>query len=170
MSLSLIAALTWPGRIIGKDNTIPWRLREDQQRFKALTLGHPVLMGRHTWESLPFKLPGRSNIVLSQTTSLRRSPQGESPDALATSLADGLAMAAGLPGGDKIFCIGGAKLYTAALPHAHALHLTLLHHAFAGDTCFPKIDLRAWRETSRERLHHAGDPSYDYEFLDLQRT
>ena len=68
MSLTLIAALTWPGRVIGKDNALPWKLSADLKRFKALTTGHPVIMGRHTWESLPFKLTGRTNLVLSRRT------------------------------------------------------------------------------------------------------
>lgn len=169
MSLSLIAALSWPGRVIGKDKGIPWKLSEDLKRFKALTLGHPVLMGRKTWESLPFKLPGRSNGVLSRGTGDLVTARGEAPDFQAQSLPEALARAALLPGGEEVFVIGGAQLYAATLALADRLLLTQIHHPFEGDTLFPAFDPAAWDLTLCEPHQHAGEPSFKYDFLELRR-
>lgn len=169
MSLTLIAALTWPGRVIGKDNAIPWRLKDDLRRFKALTLGHPVVMGRRTWESLPFKLEGRTNIVLSGHAHGLINPKGASPDAHCTTLAEALAAAAAAPGGDSAYVIGGSRVYAEALPLATHLALTLVHHPFDGDALFPPFDPGAWREVLRERGSAAAPVPFEFEFLDLQR-
>jgi dihydrofolate reductase len=133
-------------------------------------MGHPVVMGRKTWQSLPFKLPGRTNLVVSRQHSVPANAKGESPDLLASSLEDALAQAALAPGGEAIFVIGGAQLYALALPRADRLALTQIQHPFEGDTLFPDLDLAQWTVTLHEAHHHEGDPSFDYLFLDLQRN
>ncbi len=168
MTLTLIAALTWPERVIGAQGKLPFKLSADLKRFKALTLGHPVLMGRKTWDSLPFPLPGRSNVVISRSLPAGPllHPSGELI-MVAPNLDAGLDMAEACPGGQEIFVIGGGEIYALALPRATRLRLTLVHHAFAGDAHFPAIELGAWRETGRER--QTSDAGWDYEFIDLTK-
>jgi dihydrofolate reductase len=169
VSLILIAALTWPGRVLGKDNAIPWKIGEDQKRFKALTTGHPVVMGRHTWESLPFKLPGRTNLVLSGQAHGLVNAKGSAPDGQCQTLDQALELAAKAHGGETVFIIGGAKVYAEALARADHLCLTLVHRDFERDAHFPALDFSQWTETFRERHSQEGSPAFDYEYLDLQR-
>lgn len=166
MTLTLIAALSWPGRVIGAQGKLPWKLSADLKRFKALTLGHPVVMGRKTWDSLPFPLPGRSNVVVSR--SLAPGPllhQSGELIMVAPGLEAALDMAEACPGGEEAFVIGGGELYAQALPLADKLKLTLVHHDFQGDAHFPDIDFGTWRETARERA--TSEAGWDYEFVDL---
>jgi dihydrofolate reductase len=154
----LIAAAAENG-VIGKDGTIPWRLPEDMRRFKALTTGHPVVMGRKTWDSLPKKpLPGRSNIVLTR----RRGWRAEGA-AAACSMEAALALA----GEPPVFVIGGAEVYRAALPLAARIELTQIHRAFDGDAHFPPLDSTQWRIAAREdRVTAEG---LCYAFVSLER-
>jgi dihydrofolate reductase len=170
VSLVLIAALTWPDRVIGKDNAIPWKLGPDLKRFKELTLGHPVVMGRKTWESLPFKLPGRTNVLLTRNIMNTFTRKDAAPDRSADSLDKALALAAQAPGGETVFVIGGAAVYAEALPKADRLALTLVQHPFDGDVWFPSFDPKDWTETFREGHRSEGRPSFAYEFLDLERS
>lgn len=139
--VALIAAMA-RDRVIGRDNTLPWRLPEDLRHFKATTLGHPVIMGRKTWESLPSgALPGRRNLVVS------RNPDYAATGAeVAGSLTAALALAAPAP---EVFVIGGAELYALALPLAERLHLTEIDLTVAGDAWFPEFDPTHWQETAR---------------------
>ena len=185
MALTIIAALSWPGRVIGQGGKLPWSIPEDLQRFKALTSGHPVLMGRKTWDSLPFKLPGRSNLVLSRSSAAHSTgpstgagqasgqvlpkAKGGAPDAVFADLDVALAAAAKLPGGAQVFVIGGAELYALALPKAQRLALTLLRHPFTGDTYFPRLDFSLWQERGREQRRADGPPAFDFDFVEYQR-
>ncbi len=144
--LVLLAAVAANG-VIGRDGALPWHLPDDLKRFKALTLGKPVLMGRRTAESIGRPLPGRRNLVL---TSQAASPvAGMEPVA---SLGEALARCAQAP---EVCVIGGAGLYRAALPFADALELTLVHATVEGDVHFPDVDGAAWREAAREE--HPAD-------------
>ncbi|HTB35193.1 MAG TPA: dihydrofolate reductase [bacterium] len=169
MALTIIAALGWPGRVIGADNKLPWSLPEDLQRFKALTMGHPVLMGRKTWDSLPFKLPGRSNLVLSRSTTVESKPKGGAPDGVFADLDAALAAAAKLPGAEQVFVIGGAQLFALALPRAQRLALTLVRHPFTGDVFFPPLNFGLWQERGREQRRADGPPAFDFDFVEYQR-
>ncbi len=158
--LTLIAAVARNG-VIGIDNRLPWRLPADLKHFKALTLGHTVIMGRKTWESLPdnFRpLPGRQNIVVTRDGSYRAKDA-----AVATSLPAAIAAAES----DEAFVIGGAELYAAALPLADRLQLTEIDATFEGDTFFPEIDRRQWQEAARET--HRDEPGPGYAFVTYQR-
>ena len=157
--LTLIAAVARNG-VIGIDNRLPWRLPEDLKHFKKLTIGHTVIMGRKTWESLPASfrpLPGRRNIVVTRDASYR---------AAGATVATSLPMAIAATGGDG-FVIGGAELYTAALALADGLELTEIDAEFAGDTHFPVIDRQLWRETARES--HNGEAEFNYAFVSYRR-
>ena len=143
----LIAAVAQNG-IIGAGGVLPWHLPEDLKHFRNVTLGHPVIMGRRTWESLGKPLPGRENIVIS------RRPGFEAPGAsVAASPAAAVALCAGEP---VAFVIGGAEIYAAALPLADGLVLTELDRDYEGDTRFPAWHPSEWRETQRE-AHTAAD-------------
>lgn len=178
MKLTLIAALTWPGRVVGRDGGLPWRLPEDLKRFKALTTGHAVLMGRRTWDSLPEKyrpLPGRYNLVLSRQTPLE--PRGADK---VRSLEEAVEKARNwfdrredqgeaVPAEPQLFVMGGAQVYGLAYPKAQRLCLTLIHHPFEGDARFPEFDPSAWKAERVGFRREAGPPAFDYEFVDLSR-
>ena len=143
----LIAAVAKNG-VIGARGKLPWHLPEDLRHFKKLTLGHPVIMGRRTWESLGRPLPGRDNIVVTRTTGY------EAPGAsVAASLAAAIALCSGEP---AAFVIGGAEIYAAALALADGLVLTEIQQDFEGDTHFPQWDRSAWRVSQKE-THTAAD-------------
>ncbi len=143
----LVAAVASNG-IIGAAGQLPWRLPEDLQHFKHLTMGHPVIMGRRTWESLGRPLPGRENIVVSTRRGY------EAPGAaVASSLDAALALCIGEP---VAFVIGGTRLFEAALPLASGLVMTEIKRDYAGDAWFPQYDRSRWRESQRE-AHTAMD-------------
>lgn len=137
------------GRIIGKDGALPWHLPEDLAHFKALTSGHLVIMGRKTWESLPAKfrpLPGRTNIVVSRNPAVLGLPEGTFG---ASSIEDAVKLAETTARPEqKIWFIGGAELYKAALPLCDELHLTLVDGHHEGDARFPTFEERFEESTS----------------------
>jgi dihydrofolate reductase len=156
----LVAAVAANG-VIGAGGKIPWHLPEDLRHFKALTLGHAVVMGRRTWESLGKALPGRENIVVTRT------PAYQAPGAaVAASLEAALALCAG----EKlVFVIGGAELYRAALALADGLVLTEIGQDYPGDTRFPEFDRREWREVRRVPGAGAGGPRFDFVLYERAR-
>ncbi len=159
-NLSIIAALS-ENRVIGRDNQLPWRLPADLAHFKRLTIGKPILMGRRTWESLPGLLPHRTHIVVT------RDPDYVAQGALVVhSLEQAIAVAGDV---DELMVVGGAQLYTQAVPIASRMYLTLVHERVAGDTYFPEYPACEWREIAREP--HAADERnpHAYSFVTLQR-
>lgn len=169
--LSLVVARARNG-VIGKDGGLPWRLRSDLQRFKAITIGKPCLMGRQTWESLPLKpLPGRLNIVLTRDQSYEA--DGMARGALVcASLDEAIEIAreqAAEDGMDEICLIGGAQLYADALPRAKRLYITEVEAEPEGDTLFPAFDEAAWIETSSERHEPGEKDDYAFTFRILDR-
>jgi dihydrofolate reductase len=161
MLITIIAAMD-RNRLIGDGDRLPWRLPADLRRFKALTMGKPLVMGRRTHESIGKVLPGRRNVVLS------RNPDYRAPgcDVIA-SLDDALAVCEGV---EELMIIGGAELYAEALPRAHRMHLTLLHASFSGDAWFPDYDGREWREISRDDHEADVDSPCAFSFVDLERA
>ena len=150
----LVAAVAKNG-VIGAGGKLPWHLPEDLKHFKNLTLGHPVIMGRRTWESLGKPLPGRENIVVTRRAGY------EAPGAsVAASLAAAIALCAGE---SAAFVIGGAEIYAAALPLADGLVLTEIDHDYAGDTRFPDWDRKAWRATQKEP--HTSSEGVRFDFV-----
>jgi dihydrofolate reductase len=152
MSVTLILARA-ENTVIGKDGAIPWHISDDLKRFKALTLGKTVVMGRKTWDSLPRKpLPGRRNIVVTRDTGWR----GAETMSLDAALAQ-----------PDIFVIGGGEIYRAALARADRIELTEVHQAFEGNAKFD-FDRTVWRETAR--ADHATPEGLRYSFVTLIRA
>jgi dihydrofolate reductase len=157
--ITLIVAAAENG-VIGKDGTIPWRIADDLKRFKAMTMGCPIVMGRKTWDSLPKKpLPGRTNIVVT-----RQADWTAEGAVTAHSLEDAIAKAGDA---DEIFVIGGAEIYAAAMPLANCIELTEVHADFDGDAVLPPLE-GEWDETGREG-HQTEDGLY-YSFVTLERV
>ncbi|MCA0214197.1 MAG: dihydrofolate reductase [Proteobacteria bacterium] len=161
MRLNLIWAQARNG-IIGRDNTIPWRLPEDMAHFKQTTLGCPVIMGRKTWDSLPPKfrpLPGRLNIVVT------RQADWQAPGTLrAGSLAEAVALC---PQGEPAWVIGGAQIYAQALPLATRAVVTRIDADFEGDAFAPTLG-DGWRETAREA--HVSATGLPFAFVTYERA
>ncbi|HZX32151.1 MAG TPA: dihydrofolate reductase [Rhodocyclaceae bacterium] len=159
--LTLVVAIA-KNCVIGRDNQLPWHLPEDLAHFKAVTLGHPVLMGRKTWESLPPRfrpLPGRRNIVITRQAGY------EAPGAeVASSVQAALALAGEH---DVVCCIGGAEIFAATLPLADTLEVTEVDLEPEGDTWFPAISPSEWREAARET--HVAQSGIGYAFVTYQR-
>lgn len=138
--LSLIVAVAQNG-VIGDRNALLWHISEDLKHFKALTSGHPVVMGRKTYESLGRPLPNRTNVVISRQ-------ELEIPGCrVVHSLDEALAL---FPGDEEVFIIGGAQIYAEALPRADRFYLTRVFHDYEGDTRFPEWDEAQWRLVSSE--------------------
>lgn len=158
--VTLIVARARNG-VIGKDNAMPWKIPGEQAYFKRVTMGHPIIMGRKTWESIGRPLPGRRSIVVT------RDPGFVAAGAeTASSLDAALARCAGA---EEIFVIGGAQLYSAAMPCADRLLITELDADFEGDTFMPAPDAAHWRETQREPHPPAGDRTYSFAFVSYER-
>jgi dihydrofolate reductase len=145
VTVCLVAAIARDG-VIGRDGDIPWRLPEDMVRFRELTMGYPVVMGRRTWESLPDQfrpLPGRGNVVVT------RDPEWSAQGAdRAGSIEDALAL---LESETRVFVIGGGEIYRAALPFADELLLTEIDAEVEGDTTFPSWDTGDFEEAERRQ-------------------
>ena len=157
-ALALIVAVARNG-VIGAANALPWRLPDDLKRFRALTTGHAVIMGRKTWESLPRPLPERQNIVVTRQSGYA-APGAET----AVSLDDAMARVR-MPA--PAFCIGGGELYAAALRQADVVYITQIERDFDGDTRFPAFDRSRWRETARETRRAAE--GFEYAFVTYVR-
>ena len=158
--VSLIVAMAENG-CIGRDNGLPWRLPEDMKRFKALTLGKPILMGRKTFESIGRPLPGRRNLVLT------RNRHWHAPGVLAVhSLGQALGCARDA---EEFIGIGGAEVYRLLMPFARRIYLTLVHADIAGDTFFPAIDPTQWADLECQRLAPNERNPYPLTFMTLER-
>lgn len=163
IQIVLIYAVAENG-VIGRDNRIPWRLKSDMQRFKAMTTGRPIVMGRKTFESFPKRpLPNRTNIILTRngsyqadgavvTTSLDAARAVATGDALRRSVAE-------------IAVIGGADIYALFMPTADRLEVTEVHEMTVGDTTLPPVDVAVWQETARVRHAAAGEDSVDFSYV-----
>ena len=187
--LVLISAVASNG-VIGTQNTLPWRLPEDLAFFKKTTLGHPILMGRTTYESIGRPLPGRCNIVVTRQKSWRPSELAETtpcfeaanfqfhPDTktcvvVCTSIEEALSVAQHIneakTESKDIFIIGGSQIYEALLPHADALILTQIHHEFVGDAYFPHWSKSDFKEVWRENHGASEERPWSYSFVRYER-
>ena len=166
MKLVVVAAIAHGG-VIGRDGSVPWRLPEDMARFREVTMGHPVVMGRRTWDSLPDRfrpLPGRRNVVVT------RNPAWSADGAeRAGSLAEALRLVEGseVEGSERVSVIGGCEVYEAALPLADELLLTEVALDVEGDTFFPPFERSAFAEVSREE--HVADDGTAFAFVTYRR-
>ena len=148
-------------RVIGADNALPWRLPDDLKRFRRLTTGHPVIMGRKNHQSIGRPLPDRLNIVVTRDRSFR------APGCTVVhSIADAFAVAGTAA---EVFVIGGADVYAQTLSAATRMYLTLVHAEISGDTHFPNFDRRQWTESARERHAPDGAHAHAFSFVTLER-
>lgn len=158
--ISLIVAAS-TNNVIGSEGKLPWKLPDDLRRFKRLTMGKPIVMGRRTWESIGRPLPGRQNIVLTGQAGF----DAAGCDVVA-SPAEALAAAGNV---NEIMIIGGSQIYALFLPKASRLYLTRVHAEIGGDTHFPEIDEQEWRLVDSE-AHAANDINeFAYEFRTYER-
>ena len=148
-------------RVIGANNKIPWRLPRDQQRFKAITMGKPIVMGRKTYESIGRPLPGRHNIIVTQN------PTYQAKGCTVVHSPETAVVAAGEA--EEVVIIGGAYLYDYFLPQTDRIYLALLDESFEGDVFFPEIDESEWQTTLTE-IHEPDEQNpHRYRFLILER-
>ena len=148
---------------IGKDNDLLWHLPHDFKRFKQLTTGHPIIMGRKTFESFPNTLPNRTHIIITRD----RNYSVDLPDCIVVhSLEEAFDS---LGENEESFIIGGGDIYTLAMPYADIIELTRVHHSFEADAFFPEIEVSDW-ELVREEIHPKDEKhSYDFTYLTYHR-
>ncbi len=166
MTVTLVVAIAEDG-VIGREGGLPWRLSTDMKRFKALTTGHPIVMGRKTWESFPKPgpLPGRTNIVVTRDRGWRA--EGAQ---VAHSLEAALEIAAAAPGGEDICVIGGGEVYGQAIGRADRLAVTHVEARVGGDTRFPVIDPAVWHAVAEERVPAGERDEYPTRFVLYERS
>ena len=158
--ISIISAMA-SNRTIGIRNTLPWQLPEDLKHFKALTMGHHIVMGRKTYDSIGKPLPGRDTVIVT------RNADFAVPGCLAVnSLEAALTVS---HGEEEVFFVGGAELYRQALAIAHRIYLTEIQRVFDGDAFFPEFDKSQWNETAREKHRTEGQNGFEYHFVIYDR-
>lgn len=157
MKISMIVAMSL-NRVIGIDNTLPWKLPEDLKHFKNLTLGNTLIMGRKTFESIGRVLPGRETIVIT-----RQQNYTQNGIKIAHSLEEAVEMASQIANGKEIFIAGGSQIYEQSLGLAKTIHLTLIEKEFLGDVYFPPLDSRFWRIKEEEK-NFSFSANLDYRF------
>ena len=161
MRITLIAAVSENG-VIGRGNALPWHLPADLQRFKRLTTGHAVVMGRKTWESIRRPLPHRRNIVISGSPGFH--PAG------ATVVPTFGAAVEAAHDISELFAIGGSRVFEAALPLSDRLELTRVHAQVPGDAFFPKLDFSEWKLIAEERYPADDEHAYPFSFLTYEKN
>lgn len=162
--ISLVVAVSRNG-VIGRDGGLPWHISSDLKRFKAITMGKPVIMGRKTWDSLPRKpLPGRKNIVITRAATV----SGEG--AVVVTDAEAALVAAQHEEPKEICIIGGGEIYRLFLPLAGRIYLTEVQMDVEGDTRFPDLDPAQWQEVSREKVEAGPSDSAGFELRVMERV
>lgn len=159
--ISIIVAVASNG-VIGGGNSLLWHISEDLQRFKRITSGHPVVMGRKTYESIGRPLPNRRNIVITRQEDY--APAGVE---VVHSLQDALAL---FPSDEEVFITGGGEIYRQAMPLADRLYLTIVHCDYEGDTRFPEINESEWERVSEEYHERGKDFEHPFEYIDYKRA
>jgi len=158
--ISIVVAMA-QNRTIGIDNTLPWRCPEDLKHFKALTMGHHMIMGRKTFDSIGKPLPGRTTVVVTRNRGLKIEGC-----IIAHSLQEAITVCAG---DEKIFIVGGAELYAQAMPLVDTLYITEIQQGVEGDAHFPEFDKTQWLETAREKRYQETPQPLEYYFVTYQR-
>ncbi|MDW7616721.1 dihydrofolate reductase [Peribacillus simplex] len=159
--ISLIVAMD-QNRVIGNNNQLPWHLPADLQYFKKVTMGHPIIMGRKTFESIGRVLPGRENVIVT------RNPEYKAEGCLV--LHDTLEIKTFADNSsDEVFVIGGAEIFKEILPYTDRLYITVIHETFEGDTFFPVIDENEWDKISSNQGSIDEKNRYAHDFIILQK-
>lgn len=159
--LSIIVAMA-KNRTIGMNNTLPWRCPEDLKHFKALTMGHHMIMGRKTFDSIGKPLPGRTTVIVTRNKDLKIDGC-----TVTHSLQEAIAACAK---DNEIFIVGGAELYTQALPLADVLYITEIQKSVQGDARFPSFDKAEWKEVARKKRSQSEPQPLEYHFVTYQHT
>jgi dihydrofolate reductase len=161
MNISLIVAMA-SNQVIGDNGQMPWHLSADLKKFRKITTGFPIIMGRKTYQSIGKPLPNRTNIVISNNANY-------SLDGclVFNDLDNAVTHACQLA--EQVFVIGGSTLYETLLPVANTLYITQIHQEFSGDTWFPAFDRNDWLEVAREDIHDDPSVTFDYSFVQLAR-
>lgn len=162
MSLSVIVAMT-EERVIGINNQLPWHLSEDLKRFKKITMGHPIIMGRKTYESIGKPLPGRQNVVVTRNRNYRA--EGV---LVVHSIEEALQKCDQNTGEE--FIIGGANLFAAAIPKVQKIYLTIVHHLFKGDVYFPEFDENDFEFSAPVTAQTPAPNSFSYSYVEGRRS
>ena len=160
--LSIIVA-KGKNNIIGKENKLVWSLPADMKRFRELTAGHVIIMGRKTFESLGKILPNRKHVVFTQN------PDFKVDDENVQIVHSMLEIKEYIDNDEENFVIGGAMIYSLLMPHVTKMYVTEINKDFEGDTFFPKINLDIWKETRREKGTQDEDNKFDYDFVTYER-
>lgn len=158
--LTMIAAAA-KNDALGKDNDLIWHISEDLKRFKRLTSGHAIIMGRKTFESMPKALPNRTNIVLTNKKDYQ--PEGA---IVVHTIEDALNL---VKDDTQPFIIGGGEIYRLFMPYCDRIELTRVHHNFEADVLFPKIDLNQWKEIARENIDATKEQPYHYSYITFEK-
>ena len=162
--LSLLVAMS-KNRVIGKNNQLPWHLPEDLKHFKALTMGHPIIMGRKTYESIGKVLPGRTNIIVTRQKNYVI-PSAIVVDSIQSAFAAGLKETSAK---NEAFVIGGEEIFHQALTFSQRIYLTEIQKTFDGDTFFPALNSQEWREVERTIHFSEGIEQLEYHLVILDR-
>ena len=166
LPLILVVAVAENG-VIGRDNQLLWRLRTDLKRFRELTMGKPMIMGRKTFQSIGKPLPGRETVVLTRDSGFSASGVHVA-HTWNEAVAQGSTLAERL-GADAVAVVGGAEIYALALPFVQTIHLTEVHAAPEGDAVFPAFDRSRFREIHRSEHPKGADDEHPFTFIDLER-
>ncbi|MGJ3258428.1 MAG: dihydrofolate reductase [Rhodospirillales bacterium] len=162
MEIVLVVAMS-ENRVIGRDGDLPWKISADLKHFKKVTMGHPVIMGRKTWESLPFPLPGRRNVVIT------RAEDAAFEGAETVTTIEGALEMCRRDDAEKAMIIGGGEIFAELMRDADVIELTEVHADVDGDTLFPEIDTAEWEESFRERHPPETPDGPAYSFVTLER-
>ena len=162
--ISILVAMA-KNRVIGRNNALPWRLPPDLKRFKELTMGHHIVMGRKTYESIGRPLPGRTSVIIT------RQPDYQVPGTIVVASIDQAlkVCSAGKEVDQEIFVIGGAQIYRQSLGLCQRIYITEIQQEFDGDTLFPELNQQEWREISREKYRLNDGDGLEYHFVVLDR-
>jgi dihydrofolate reductase len=158
--ITMIAAAA-ENNALGKNNDLIWHISEDLKRFKRLTSGHAIIMGRKTFESMTKALPNRKNIVLTNKKDYH--PEGAT---VVHTLEDALTL---VKDDSQPFIIGGGEIYRLFMPYCDRIELTRVHHNFEADVFFPKIDLNQWKEIARENIEATKEQPYNYSYITFEK-
>ncbi|MDC9728851.1 MAG: dihydrofolate reductase [Methyloprofundus sp.] len=161
MKLSLIVAMA-ENRTIGINKQMPWHLSADLKKFKKITMGHPIIMGRKTFESIGRPLPGRKNIVISRNADYKQEGCvvfNDLESAIESCCKE-----------EEVFVIGGATLYEVALEKSDRLYVTEINKSFSGDTWFPEINKKQWLELDREDINNDVSVDFSYSFVTYDKA
>lgn len=161
--LSIIVAVA-SNNVIGANNKLLWHISEDLKRFKTITTGHKILMGRKTFESLPCILPNRHHIVITRDTNFKVD------DERVTVINDiNEVIKEYQNSNEEVFVIGGGEIYKQLLPYANKIYLTKVNKVYEGDTYFPEMDMNLWKETSCIPMSDSGTETINFSFIDLEK-